>query len=87
MAIEDIGLADPDAQRICLEAWQSYERLGSPEGELALAQAVAYLALAPKSNAIYSAYKAARRAASRGGSRVEAPRSGGNTKGFKTHRV
>jgi len=68
MAIEDIGLADPDAQRICLEAWQSYERLGSPEGELALAQAVAYLALAPKSNAIYSAYKAARRAASRGGS-------------------
>ena len=68
MAIEDIGLADPDAQRICLEAWQSYERLGSPEGELALAQAVAYLALAPKSNAIYAAYKAARRAASRGGS-------------------
>ena len=68
MAIEDIGLADPDAQRICLEAWQSYERLGSPEGELALAQAVAYLALAPKSNAIYSAYKAARRVASRGGS-------------------
>ncbi|MFZ8868128.1 MAG: replication-associated recombination protein A [Paracoccaceae bacterium] len=68
MAIEDIGLADPDAQRICLEAWQSYERLGSPEGELALAQAVAYLALAPKSNAIYTAYKAARRAASRGGS-------------------
>ncbi|HAL75121.1 MAG TPA: AAA family ATPase, partial [Rhodobacteraceae bacterium] len=64
MAIEDIGLADPDAQRICLEAWQSYERLGSPEGELALAQAVAYLALAPKSNAIYTAYKAARRAAS-----------------------
>ncbi len=68
MAIEDIGLADPDAQRICLEAWQSYERLGSPEGELALAQAVAYLALAPKSNAIYTAYKAARRAASRSGS-------------------
>jgi putative ATPase len=68
MAIEDIGLADPDAQRICLEAWQSYERLGSPEGELALAQAVVYLALAPKSNAIYAAYKAALRAASRGGS-------------------
>ena len=68
MAIEDIGLADLDAQRICLEAWQSYERLGSPEGELALAQAVAYLALSPKSNAIYSAYKAAQRAASRGGS-------------------
>ena len=57
MAIEDIGLADPDAQRICLEAWQSYERLGSPEGELALAQAVTYLALAPKSNAIYTVTK------------------------------
>ena len=49
MAVEDIGLADPQAQRLCLDAWQTYERLGSPEGELALAQAVAYLALAPKS--------------------------------------
>ncbi|WP_073953875.1 replication-associated recombination protein A [Thalassospira sp. TSL5-1] len=56
MAIEDIGLADPQAQQICLGAWQSYERLGSPEGELALAQAVIYLALAPKSNAGYNAY-------------------------------
>jgi putative ATPase len=59
MAIEDIGLADPQAQRICLDAWEIYERLGSPEGELALAQAVAYLALAPKSNASYVAYKGA----------------------------
>ncbi|PKR51748.1 replication-associated recombination protein A [Thalassospira marina] len=56
MAIEDIGLADPQAQQICLGAWQSYERLGSPEGELALGQAVIYLALAPKSNAGYNAY-------------------------------
>ncbi len=59
MAIEDIGLADPQAQAICLEAWQVYERLGSPEGELALAQAVVYLALAPKSNAVYAGFKAA----------------------------
>lgn len=59
MAVEDIGLADPQAQEICLQSWQTYERLGSPEGELALAQAVTYLALAPKSNAAYLAYKAA----------------------------
>ena len=59
MAVEDIGLADPQAQSICLQSWQTYERLGSPEGELALAQAVLYLALAPKSNAAYLAYKAA----------------------------
>ena len=59
MAVEDIGLADPQAQDICLQSWQTYERLGSPEGELALAQAVTYLALAPKSNAAYLAYKAA----------------------------
>ena len=63
MAVEDIGLADPQAQAVCLESWQTYERLGSPEGELALAQAVVYLALAPKSNATYVAYKAARAAA------------------------
>jgi putative ATPase len=63
MAVEDIGLADPQAQEICLQSWQTYERLGSPEGELALAQAVVYLALAPKSNAVYVAYKAARGAA------------------------
>ncbi|MDO5620720.1 MAG: replication-associated recombination protein A [Paracoccus sp. (in: a-proteobacteria)] len=68
MAVEDIGLADPAAQRHCLDAWALYERLGSPEGELALAQAVIYLALAPKSNAGYSAYKAARAEAKRSGS-------------------
>ena len=68
MAVEDIGLADPQAQAICLQAWQSFERLGSPEGELALAQAVAYLALAPKSNAGYVAYKAARDLARKTGS-------------------
>ncbi|MEM6637584.1 MAG: replication-associated recombination protein A [Pseudomonadota bacterium] len=59
MAVEDVGLADPQAQEICLQAWQIYERLGSPEGELALAQAIIYLALAPKSNAAYVAYKSA----------------------------
>ena len=59
MAVEDIGLADPQAQDICLQSWQTFERLGSPEGELALAQAVIYLALAPKSNAAHVAYKAA----------------------------
>jgi putative ATPase len=63
MAVEDIGLADPQAQAVCLQSWETYERLGSPEGELALAQAVIYLALAPKSNAGYVAYKAARNAA------------------------
>ena len=68
MAVEDIGLADPQAQHICLESWQTYERLGSPEGELALAQAVIYLALAPNSNAVYTAYKAARAAARETGS-------------------
>ena len=68
MALEDIGLADPDAQNHCLSAWQIYERLGSPEGELALAGAVVYLALAPKSNASYVAYKAARQVAKKSGS-------------------
>ena len=68
MAVEDIGLADPQAQAHCLHAWETYERLGSPEGELALAQALVYLALAPKSNATYVAYKAARNAAKRTGS-------------------
>jgi putative ATPase len=68
MAVEDIGLADPQAQAHCLHAWQVYERLGSPEGELALAQAVLYLALAPKSNAAYVAYKAARAEARSSGS-------------------
>ena len=68
MAVEDIGLADPQAQHICLQAWQTYERLGSPEGELALAQAVTYLALAPKSNAGYAAFKNAMAAAKKFGS-------------------
>lgn len=68
MAVEDIGLADPQAQSVCLHAWEIYERLGSPEGELALAQAVAYLALAPKSNAAYVAYKGAMRLAQDTGS-------------------
>ncbi len=68
MAVEDIGLADPQAQSVCLQAWETYERLGSPEGELALAQAVTYLALAPKSNAVYVAYKAAVNAAKSTGS-------------------
>ncbi len=70
MAVEDIGLADPAAQRHCLDAWALYERLGSPEGELALAQAVIYLALAPKSNAGYVAYKGARDLARRSGSQM-----------------
>jgi putative ATPase len=70
MAVEDIGLADPAAQRLCLDAWATYERLGSPEGELALAEAVIYLALAPKSNAAYRAFGAAMAAAERTGSLV-----------------
>lgn len=56
MASEDIGNADPRALEVSMNAWHAYERLGSPEGELALAQAVAYLACAPKSNAVYNAY-------------------------------
>jgi len=60
MAIEDIGLADPRAWQLTLHAWDTYERLGSPEGELALAEAVLYLAMAPKSNAAYVAYGAVR---------------------------
>ncbi|MEO8309623.1 MAG: replication-associated recombination protein A [Caldimonas sp.] len=60
MASEDVGLADPRALRLALDAAETYERLGSPEGELALAEAVVYLAMAPKSNAVYTAYNAAR---------------------------
>jgi putative ATPase len=60
MAVEDIGLADPRGLRIALDACETYERLGSPEGELALAEAVLYLAVAPKSNAVYEAYNSAR---------------------------
>jgi len=70
MAVEDIGLADPQAQAVCLQGWETFERLGSPEGELAIAQALVYLALAPKSNAVYAAYKGARAAAKKTGSLV-----------------
>lgn len=69
MASEDIGLADPRALRLALDAAETYERLGSPEGELALAQAVVYLAVAPKSNAVYRAYKAARAFVEKDGTR------------------
>ncbi|MET3914781.1 putative ATPase [Variovorax sp. OAS795] len=60
MASEDIGLADPRALRLALDAAEVYERLGTPEGELALAECVVYLAMAPKSNAVYKAYNAVR---------------------------
>ncbi len=68
MAVEDIGMADPQAMTVALNAWEMYERLGSPEGELAIAQAVIYMATAPKSNAAYTAIKSARRAAKETGS-------------------
>ena len=68
MASEDIGLADPQALSFCMHAWQAYERLGDPEGDLCLAQAVLYLACAPKSNAAYVAAKKARQAANQNGS-------------------
>ncbi|MDO9139899.1 MAG: replication-associated recombination protein A [Methylobacter sp.] len=68
IASEDIGNADPRALQICINAWEAQERLGSPEGELALAQAVVYLACAPKSNAVYRAYKAAMADAQQSGS-------------------
>jgi putative ATPase len=60
MASEDIGLADPDALRVALAAKDAYDFLGTPEGELALAEAAVYLACAPKSNAVYAAFDAAR---------------------------
>jgi putative ATPase len=69
MAVEDIGLADPRALEIALNAVATYERLGSPEGELALAQCVLYLAVAAKSNAVYAAYNAARAFIAEDGSR------------------
>jgi putative ATPase len=72
MASEDIGNADPRGLEIALNAWQVQERLGSPEGELAIAQAVAYLACAAKSNAVYSAYNQAMAAARDSGS-LEVP--------------
>ncbi len=68
MAVEDIGLADPQALTVCNAAKDAYDFLGSPEGELAIAQAVIYVATAPKSNAAYTAYGAAMRAAREGGS-------------------
>jgi putative ATPase len=60
MAVEDVGLADPRALRLALDAAEVYERLGTPEGELALAECLVYLAIAPKSNAVYKAYNAVR---------------------------
>ncbi len=68
MAVEDVGLADPGALTVCLGAWETFERLGTPEGELALAEAVIYLALAPKSNAAYAAFGDAVAAAAKTGS-------------------
>ncbi|HET6725769.1 MAG TPA: replication-associated recombination protein A [Gammaproteobacteria bacterium] len=68
MASEDIGNADPRGLRLALDAWEAQERLGSPEGELAIAQAVVYLACAAKSNAVYTAFSAARKDAEQGGS-------------------
>jgi putative ATPase len=69
MAAEDIGLADPRALRLALDAAETYERLGSPEGELALAEAIVYLAVAPKSNAVYRAWNAVREQIKRDGTR------------------
>src|SRR5882762_2392609 len=69
MAVEDVGLADPRALRVALDACETYERLGSPEGELALAEAAIYLACAAKSNAVYEAYNRARSFVSEDGSR------------------
>ncbi|MCW8164118.1 replication-associated recombination protein A [Verminephrobacter aporrectodeae subsp. tuberculatae] len=69
MAAEDVGLADPRALRLALDASEVYERLGSPEGELALAECVLYLAVAPKSNAVYTAYNAARAWVAKDGTR------------------
>lgn len=68
MAVEDIGLADPQAMTITLSAWDMYERLGSPEGELALGEALVYLATAPKSNGVYAAYNTAKAVAKQTGS-------------------
>jgi putative ATPase len=74
MANEDIGMADPRAVDIALSAYQIYERLGSPEGELAMAEAIVYLACAPKSNAVYLAFNKAMQAAKTYGS-LEVPLS------------
>jgi putative ATPase len=69
MAAEDIGLADPRALRMALDAADVYERLGSPEGELALAECVVYLAVAPKSNAVYKAFNAVKAFVKKDGTR------------------
>ncbi|MCW5594128.1 MAG: recombination factor protein RarA, partial [Burkholderiales bacterium] len=69
MATEDVGLADPRALELAMRAAEVYERLGSPEGELALAECIVYLAVAPKSNAVYVAYGAAREFVSKDASR------------------
>jgi putative ATPase len=69
MATEDIGLADPRALRLALDASEVYERLGTPEGELALAECVVYLAVAPKSNAVYQAFNEARALVKKDGTR------------------
>lgn len=68
IALEDVGLADPRALSLTMDAWHAYERLGSPEGELAFAQAVVYLALAPRSNAVYAALTAAQQDVNKYGS-------------------
>ena len=68
IAIEDIGLADVNAKRICLDSWQAYDRLGSPEGDLVLAEITIYLALAAKSNSTLKAFKKAKEAAVKNGS-------------------
>ncbi|PCI45050.1 MAG: recombination factor protein RarA [Moraxellaceae bacterium] len=73
MASEDIGNADPRGLQLALNAWDTQQRLGSPEGELAIAQAIVYLACAPKSNAVYGAYKEAMKAAKQSGS-LEVPK-------------
>ena len=72
MAVEDVGLAEPRAWRMALDAWDTYERLGSPEGELGLAQLAIWLAIAPKSNAAYMAYNKARAAVRENGT-LEVP--------------
>jgi putative ATPase len=69
MAVEDVGLADPRALRLALDASETYERLGTPEGELALAECVVYLAVAPKSNAVYNAYNEVRALVKKEGTR------------------
>ncbi len=72
MAIEDVGLADPRALRVCADCWDAYTRLGSPEGDLALAQAAVYLSAAPKSNALYTAFGATGKSVEQHGS-LEVP--------------